>query len=253
MEAIILGSGGAVPRPDRTPCAVLVMAAGLNLILDLGSGVLHRLAQEGVDYDDLDAILITHYHMDHTLDLWAYFFAAQMPGFTARGQVTFIAPEGFETLQAGLEAAYGHWAVAPPGLLDVHLIDPNAFHSLQPAPGLEVKTAPANHKPESVAYRVEADGKSLVYTGDTDYSESIVELAQGAELLIAECSMPEDFKKDGHLIPSLAGRMAAAAGVERLVLTHLYPETDGCDLITPARKEFGGEILVAEDGLRLKV
>lgn len=251
MQAVIIGSGGAIPQPDRTPCSVWVTAAGKNLVFDLGPGVLSRLAAEGLAHDQIEAILISHFHMDHTLDLWAYFFAAQIPGFPITGPVMLVAPPGLSKLEEGLRAAYGHWAAPPPGLIDRVRVEPARPASRELFPGLTLAHGPASHKPESTAYRLEADGRSLVYTGDTGPSDELIALAAGADVLITECSFPDDKPLEGHLTPTLAGRLAARAKVGRLVLTHLYPPTDGQDLVTPAEKAFGGPVMVAHDGLRL--
>jgi ribonuclease BN (tRNA processing enzyme) len=90
-----------------------------------------------------------------------------------------------------------------------------------------------------------------VYSGDTDESDSLAELARGADLLVCEASNP--FKVPGHLTPAEAGRLAARAGVKRLLLTHFYPPCDTVDVVALATREFGGEIFKAEDGLRVEV
>ena len=112
-----------------------------------------------------------------------------------------------------------------------------------------IKSAPTNHTDASLAYRVEAEGRALVYSGDTDESDSLVDLAQGADLLVLECSNP--FKVPGHLTPAEAGRLAAKAGVARLVLSHFYPPCDEVDVVALAGAGFSGEIIRAEDGMRI--
>jgi ribonuclease BN (tRNA processing enzyme) len=92
-----------------------------------------------------------------------------------------------------------------------------------------------------------------VYTGDTEYSESIIELARGADTLLIECAFPDDAPVPGHLTPSGAASIAGEAGVRRVVLTHIYPVTDLLDLAAEVGKGFDGEIVVAEDGLTLEV
>jgi ribonuclease BN (tRNA processing enzyme) len=114
-----------------------------------------------------------------------------------------------------------------------------------------IKSAPTNHTEGSLAYRVEAEGRSLVYSGDTDESDSLVDLARGADLLVLEAANP--FKVPGHLTPAEAGRLAAKAGVGRVLLTHFYPPCDAVDVVALAAQEFSGEVLRAEDGLRLTV
>jgi len=88
-----------------------------------------------------------------------------------------------------------------------------------------------DHNPESVALKIETrSGVSMVYSGDTDYTENLVLLAKGTDLLICESALPDDLKVKGHMTPSLAGEAAQRAGVSMLVLTHLYPECDMTDI-----------------------
>ena len=98
---------------------------------------------------------------------------------------------------------------------------------------------------------MESGGRALVYSGDTDWSDTLIELARGADLFILEASNP--FKVPGHLTPWEAGHLAAQAGVPRLVLTHIYPPGDEVDLVAETRRNFSGEIIQAEDGLRVQV
>ena len=113
--------------------------------------------------------------------------------------------------------------------------------------------AQAEHRPESIAYRLDADGGAFVYTGDTEYSEPVVELARSAHTLLIECSFPDNAPVPGHLTPSSVARIASESGVERVVLTHLYPAVDNEQLASEVWRYYDGEVVVAEDGLRLGV
>jgi ribonuclease BN (tRNA processing enzyme) len=117
--------------------------------------------------------------------------------------------------------------------------------------GLTIQTGPVNHIPSSLAYRLEFDGRAAVYAGDTDWSEALIELARGADCLILEASNP--FKVPGHLTPGEAGLLAAQAGVPVLILTHFYPPCDEVDMLAACRQDFGGEVMLAEDGQRLTI
>jgi ribonuclease BN (tRNA processing enzyme) len=109
------------------------------------------------------------------------------------------------------------------------------------------------HRPESIGYRLEAASGALVYTGDTEYSESMVALARGAHTMLIECSFPDDAPVPGHLTPSGVARVASESGVGRVVLTHLYPSVDHDLLASEVGRGYSGEVIVAEDGLRLNV
>ena len=253
MDIVVLGSGCGVPRADRAACSVLIRAGGINIVIDLGPGILRRLNEEGFDYQEIDAILLSHLHPDHTSDLWPYYLATRWAGFERAQEVALVASQGYEPLAQGLEAAYGHWVTPRPGLMDYRLLDPARPNRLEMAPGLVLLTGPVAHTPDSMALRLEAGGRAVVYSGDTGPTPHLSRLAQGADLLIIESSLPEGTDKTGHLTPSLAGRIGAEAGAKKVVLTHFFPEADQADPLTPAQKEYPGPLLAAYDGLRLEV
>ena len=119
--------------------------------------------------------------------------------------------------------------------------------------GCHLSWAPAEHRHESIAYRLDAESGAFVYTGDTEYSEAVVELARDADTLLIECAFPDDNPMPGHLTPSGVAGMASEAGVKCVVLTHIYPMTDLLDLVSEIGNGFDGEVVVAEDGLTLDI
>ena len=114
--------------------------------------------------------------------------------------------------------------------------------------------APVAHNPESVAFRIETpSGCSVVYSGDTDYSDRLVALSRQAGLLICESAVPDEQKVAGHLTPVLAGQIAAAAEVQRLMLTHFYPACDDTDIAAQCRQSYQGPLILAEDLMTVMV
>ena len=95
--------------------------------------------------------------------------------------------------------------------------------------------------------------EDLVYSGDTDVTENLVELAENADMLICESAMPDGMKVPGHLTPSLAGETAQRAGVKTLVLTHFYPECDQTDVAKQCRKTYAGPLIPARDLLTIQL
>jgi len=119
---------------------------------------------------------------------------------------------------------------------------------------MKVSSKSMAHLPGSVGYRIEwSDGRSVVISGDTGICENIVNLATGADLLVLECSFPDEKKVEGHLTPSLAGRIARESGCRRLLLTHLYPVCDQYDIFHQCRQVYSGEIILGEDLMRIKI
>ncbi len=157
-------------------------------------------------------------------------------------------PEPFERFWGSVTNAWGEWML---GEYPTHLFElPHECSSPLDLSGCRLSWAPAAHRPESIAYRLDGEGGAFVFTGDTEYSESVVELARGAHTLLLECSFPDDDPVPGHLTPSSVARIASEAGVERVVLTHIYPTADEQDLAAEVGRGYDGEVLVARDGFR---
>ena len=225
-----------------------VQAAGKLTLLDLGAGTLRSMLQWGLNFNQIDLLALSHRHPDHVGDLVPFLFATRYAlGYTRREPFWLVAAQGFQEFLSRLGAAFGAWLEPPEGLMQLRELSLEGEDELRWA-GLTIKSAPTNHIEGSLAFRLEAESRSLVYSGDTDVSDSLVALAQGADLLILEASFPS--KVPGHLTPMEAGRLAARAGVGRLLLTHFYPPCDAVDVVALAAQEFSGEILRAEDGLK---
>lgn len=254
MKLTVLGSGTGTPNPDRAATSILLDVAGYYLMLDCGPAALRNLTLAGVDHRAVDAIFISHFHLDHTLDLWAFFFTTAYPDFNRLRPVQIFAPRGFEKLHQGLLAAYGPELAPPMEAIQTVTVDPDrpwkGFESPY-LPDLAISTAPVAHRPESIAYRLEIDGLSLVYAGDTGWSEELIGLARGADWLILEATRPDSDPTEGHLTPTQAGRLAQRAGVGRLLLNHLSAKHGRSDPAEPAAQVFEGPVVAARDGLCL--
>ncbi len=247
MKITILGTGTATPVLNRNASGLVVEAAGSLVLVDLGPGTLRRLCEAGIDYKDIDVILITHFHPDHVSDLTPLLFASNYAYGPFREEpFLLIGPTGLDQFYEALVKIHGHWIIPTGNRLirkEMNAQAPDNFMS----GGLLIRSAPAAHSNPAVSYRVEAEGLSVTVSGDTDISDNLVELACGTEVLICECSMPEGSKIHGHLVPSEAGTIAQQARAKKLVLTHFYPPCDEVDVVEQASKTFSGEIIRAAD------
>ena len=250
----ILGSGTGVPSLTRNPCAVLVKTGGRNLLLDCGAGVMRRLLEVGVAIYDIAYLFLSHFHPDHAGELAALLFALKHPPSSVRPQpLTVVAGQGFHAFYAHLQAAFGNCIVPPPERFEVIEMDVGGADRLT-FPGFRVASTPVAHHPESLAYRiVDACGKTVVYSGDSDRCEGLAAIAAAADVMICEAAFPDALKTDGHLTPSLAGAIARDAGVKRLVLTHFYPSCEGVDIEKECRSAYSGAIVLARDKMTLTV
>ena len=252
MQITVVGSGTVVPRLERRQSCVVVRAGGETLVFDLGSGAVRGMLRAELDLFSVDRVFFTHFHPDHTVDAVPLLFAINYGAEEKRTKPLHVAgPEPFDEFWAALMKVWGEWMAGDYATLVSQL--PHECPSAIELDGCRLSWAPAEHRPESIAYRLDAESGAFVYTGDTEYSESVIELARGADTLLIECAFPDDAPVPGHLTPSLVARIASEAGVNRVVLTHIYPATDLLDLVSEVGHDFDGEVIVAKDGLTLDV
>lgn len=203
----------------------------------------------GVDYLKVDHIFITHFHPDHTADLIPFLFATKYPHPTrSREKPLYIwGPKGFIDLYNSLKSAYHDWIA--PDLLSVKEIteEPVTLEDFV------LRASDTPHTENSVAYRIESGGKSIVYTGDTGYTESLIDLAKDADLLLIECSFPDELKFHAHLTPSEVGKIGSASHAKKIILTHLYADCDEIDIVSRVREYVDAEVVLAEDLMEIDI
>lgn len=244
MRAVILGAGTAIPAARHSPAGVYVQVAGEHALLDAGAGTLQRLERSGAPWQALDRIFLTHFHLDHCLDLASILFAYRLPQLKRRKPLTVYGPPGLRRLYRRLNTAFSGW-ITPRGF---RLVLRELSETTLRLPGYRVVTRRMNHyATKAIGYRLEARGVSIAYSGDTDMCKGVVALGQGADALILECSVTDEGKVEGHLTPSECGAIASAAGCRHLVLSHFYPVFRGYDIRRRVRCAFRGRVTLARD------
>ncbi len=221
------------------------------LLVDAGLGTLQKLAILGVSPADPEAVVFTHLHLDHTAELAPLLFSLRNPGIGRRKALTLLGAPGFRDFYDRLRWIYGSWVEGGDYLLRVEEFTARTISQ----GSLHLTACPVSHAPESVALRFEdpGSGKTIAFSGDTDVCPGLVKAARNADAAFFECSFPNERKAAGHLTPGEAGQAASEARVKKLVLTHFYPECEGADILGQCRETFSGEIILAEDLLRVPV
>jgi ribonuclease BN (tRNA processing enzyme) len=254
MKIVVLGSGTSVPHPLRAASAHWLETAHGSLLLDASAAALHRMAVENLDWANLDAIWISHFHLDHVGGLAPFLFATKHAPQTAgrRKPLTIFGGRGLRKLLRAFDGANNYGLLKQAFAIEIREVAPRVeFEILK---GLRARTLSTPHTRESLALRLtEESGASLVYTSDTGYVEALADFARDVELLIMECSFRRAKPVETHLELADAMRVATSANPRRVVLTHLYPEWDGVDIRAEAAKLWPGETIGASDGLRLEV
>ena len=254
MEILILGSGTAVPHPQRASPSVAIFIEDQFLLIDIGPGTVRQMASAGLKHEDIDYICISHFHPDHTADLIHFIFATRHPPILKkRKPFTIIGPKGFDQFLTLLKRPYGNWLDLPSTLMKTEELNTGEKDKKE-FDKFKIRSAPLNHTPHSLGLRIEDNsGGIIVYSGDTGYCEEIVDLAKGADLLILESSFPDGKAIAGHLTPSQAGEIATRSGAKRLLLTHFYPECLRTNIESQCRKTYRGELILAVDLMSLSV
>ncbi len=254
ISVTILGSGTCVPSLRRSSCSILTKIRDKFLLFDSGAGTMHKLLENGVAIFDVSFVFFSHFHPDHTGELVPFLFANKYPdGSRRKIPLTLMAGKGFERFYDNLKNVYGHWIELAPDLLNIVELD-NTGYDIREFDDFKVESLPVEHNPESIAFRITSPGGiSMVYSGDTDFSENLVTLSKNADLLICESALPDELKVKGHLTPSMAGEIATRANVRKLVLTHFYPECDQVDIKKQCRKTYSGPLLLAEDLMKIEL
>ena len=250
MELFVLGSGSCTPTPERGSSGLALSFLSHLIFFDGGGGSLRQMAKLGLDFRQVDYLCITHFHPDHVADLIPFLFAMNYTiDFTRSLPLHMLGPSGFKAFYAQLRGIFGHWIEAQTYPLYFHEVQ-EEFLSF---PNFFLEILPMVHSAVSIGFRLNAEGRLLAYSGDTDYCSNVVQLGREADLLILECSFPDERKTPGHLTPSLAGKIAKESNCKKLLLTHFYPIFEGHDILKECQKEYSGEVLLAEDGMKLTI
>jgi len=244
MKLTVLGSGTSVPNLRRNSAGYLLEENGHRFLIDFGYGNIHQLLRLGITYHDIDRIFFTHPHPDHMCDLIPFLFASKYPLDPRTRDLPIIAGPGFAEYFERMMQAFNHWLT--PDSYTVRIIELN--EETREFDELEVTAGKVQHIEMSRGFRfTNAEGKMVTFSGDTDYCDEIVELGRRADLLILECSTPDDMKVEKHLTPELCGRIAREAGCKTLLLSHFYPPCEMSSVLASCQREFSGKIILADD------
>ena len=251
MKLTVLGSGCAVPHPRRASSGFWLEAGGSNVLLDCSAAAVHRMAQEKLDWANLDAIWISHFHLDHCGGLAPFLFGTRhAPQTQSRTKpLKIFGANGVKKLLETFDAANNYKLFQQP--FPVEVIEVRPEEKFEISQGLMAATISTPHTDESLGIRLtDAGGVSLVYTGDTGFDMILGAFARGADLLLMECSFFRNKPVAHHLELTEAMYLTRYAGPKRVMLTHFYPEWDDVDLAEEVKRFSPNcEVIEARDGL----
>jgi len=250
MRLTFLGTGSAMPTGRRAQSGTLLETDEHALLVDCGSGVLDALARTDTGYEGVDAVLLTHHHLDHVSDLDVLMKARWLAGET---DLTIAGPPGTATLVEDLLAVHEYMQER----LDLTLVDIEASgFSLA---GFDGEWLETRHSMQCFAYRLtpSAGGPTVAFSGDSEAFHELVEFADGAAVFVHDCSFPDDVDVSNHPTPTSLGRALAEADADlgRVYLNHLYPHTEGRheEMLSSLAEGYDGDVRFAQDGLSMTV
>ena len=222
MKLRILGNNGPYPAPGKACSSYLLTSDSGNtrVLIDCGTGCLNALP-EATAFSDLSAVILSHLHFDHMSDMLPMQYALQ---FNPRQPLPVYAPATPEKVRCMLEAP----------CYDLHSMEDIAIGEM------EISFLPVRHPVETYAVKVACDGKTFVYTGDTNEIDTLDGFAQGADLLLADAGLSKDDWKESspHLSAEGCGRLAARCSAKALLLTHLNPKYSAASHVQEAKSAF---------------
>ena len=248
MKLTVLGASASYAGPGQACAGYLVEGGGARVLFDIGNGSLANLGRVA-DPLSLDAVFVSHGHPDHFLDLFALQALLRYAPEGPAPAMPVFAPAGL--LERATRLLSGHGAAEFAEAFEGHEIPPASPVAVG---AMTVSAHPVDHEGATYALVAEAEGRTLCYTSDTRPGPAVTAAARGADLLLAEATLPEEYAgRAPHMTASDAGALAAACGASTLVLTHLWPTTPRGNILEHAKAAFGGTVCVAEELLSLDV
>lgn len=250
MKVTVVGCSGSYPGPDSPASCYLLEQDDPDdpggrvwrILLDLGSGALGAL-HHYADPLAIDAVVLSHLHPDHCLDLCGFYVLRKYHPSGAQPRLPVYGPAG-----TGERMARAYDLPDGPGM--AHEFDFRTYDTTFSVGPFTIEAMPVLHPVEAYGLQVSAGAATIAYTGDTAACDTLDRLAAGADLLLAEASFRDgdDNPPEIHLTGKEAGELAARAGVGRLVLTHIPPWFDKDAMLAEARAVWDGPSELARAG-----
>ena len=254
MKITVLGSGTSIPHQKRSSSGYWLETSCGTLLLDCSASVIHRMTEENLDWANLDAIWISHFHLDHCGGLAPFLAGTKHSAAMKRRKkpLRIFGPFGLKGLMARFDAVNNYRLLEQP--FPVEVIEIEELETFELLPGVEAIAMKTPHTDESHALHIRNGDKTLVYSADTGFDEKIAAFASKVDLFILECTFVKDKPAKKHLELAEAMFLIRKARPNSAMLTHFYPEWDEVDFDAEvARFSPMCEVFEAIDGLRWEI
>ncbi len=239
MQITVLGSCGPYPRAGGACSGYLFEDDKHKILIDCGNGVLSRLLEEIDSIEDLDAIILTHLHSDHMSDAMVLRYALginQQKGLISKS-IPLYAPASPKDKYDELQFM---------NAFQMNVLNEDTIIEIG---NLKIRFMSMLHPVETYGIIIEKTGKKFVYSSDTKYCDNVIEICKEADLFICECNLlNEDLAEEVyHLSTGQAGEISSLSKVKKLLLTHIYPESDINKVIEEVKEKYDGYTEIAKE------
>jgi len=257
MKLTILGSGTFFVSPNRTASSFLLEINNQRILIDCGPGTLYRLGELNIAPQDLDYVFLTHFHPDHSSDLFPLFMNVRLNDLFLPGSVqrfpSFFGPTGFDKFLSDYSHlselnTYDNW-----GKIKINEYQP--LHKIDNfiAKPFSVDHVVFNVPARAYAIRFEAEDKVVTFSGDCAMCPGIKKATQNSDLFVCDASFPQGKSSPSHMDTLDIGKICQDSHAKKVLLTHFYPQFENIDLAAEVRQNFTGEVDNCHDKMVIEI
>ncbi len=248
MRIIFLGTGTGVPEKNNSPSSLLIEHMNTKIILDFGEGMMKNLVRKNIRINDIEAVFLTHFHIDHVIGIIPLLFAFRFEADPRKKEFFIFGPEGLKELIENIFKLFEGQIEPKNYKLKVYEINPGEEFKFKK---IKIKTFKTKHRAESIGYILNVKDKKIVYTGDTDYDENYKEILKNVDILITECSVPIEI--ENHMNPQKVLKLIKDINPFKTYLIHLYPIMDRKKIKKYFKDKTGKKVIIPPQFYEIKI
>lgn len=248
---VTLGAGNSTPHPSYGPASTLLSFHDRHYVIDLGAGALQKLTHQGVELAALDAVFLTHAHIDHLSDLLPLVFGISVETIERHRPLQFFLSAETYGYVSEVMRVFERWMCKKPQLFEWTIVAPSDRFVLD---DMVVDVGSVAHTEGSVAWKwTTPDGRRVAIPGDTGAHEPLIDFVRGVDALVIECGNDFQTPYDSHLNPEQLRELLSAAQPKRSLVVHRPPSLFDFPLEEYLKETYHGEVHLPVDGTLFEI